>query len=58
MKGASPQQAKPEMSQGEIQNISERRFDFAPLSKIMSEVKNSFWKIDKRKQIFLQTRMK
>lgn len=40
---------KPEMSQAEIRSISERRFDFAPLSKIMSEVKNSFWKIDKKK---------
>jgi len=34
------------MNIDEVKEISERKFDFATLSKVMSEVKNSLWKIE------------
>lgn len=40
------------MGEDEIKSVLERKFDFSTLSKIISEVKNSLWKFDKRSKCF------
>ena len=42
----------------DVKTISDRKFDFASLSKIMSEVKKTLWKIEQKKSHFDAQRMK
>lgn len=40
------------MSQSEVEAVCERQFDFAPLSKVMSDVKSRMFKVERNRKHF------